>query len=516
MREMISSGNYFLPTINGEIYFDKPLLSYWLIAPFALAGGMSEGAARMPSALAGIGCVLLIFTMGRRLFGERAGLVSAGFLLTTVMFIFWSRTASAEILNVLSVWLMLWAFITGGIDGQLKKLIFLYALAATSAFLKGPVAPAVGFSAIGFYSLVRCVTDLRTGRPSRETVKKAFFSHFKWVASGPGLLSIGVAFLVFAALFLMPVMATGSWQSAELMWRENVLRFVKPFDHVEPPYAYLKHTLVFFAPWSLILLGSLWAARTWPANWAHRWTLLMGLAIFLFFTASGSRRSYYILPLVPALALIAGKALSDWLAKPGAGGGRSLKVAIHLTATLPGLAGIALVSSYFIRDLPHHPVQILLGVISIAGSIIANMLLLRGSRQSGALLVFSLVFVLEVWGFTGGMAAMEEMRSFRSFCREAVVQLQGVEDGKIALLPGGDSSLVFYLDRGPLKTLADPREAALFWREHPDGVVIAESSSLERLSADPAFRNTVATLVQTKGPREKNGNRLAIFRLRPQ
>ena len=122
--------------------------------------------------------------------------------------------------------------------------------------------------------------------------------------------------------------------------------------------------------------------------------------------------------------------------------------------------------------------------------------------------------MLEVWGFTGGMAAMEEMRSFRSFCRGAVVQLQGVEDSKIALLPGGDSSLVFYLNRGPLKTLAGPREAALFWQEHPDGMVIAESPSLDRLSADPAFGNTVTTLVQTKGPRQKSGDRLALFRLR--
>jgi hypothetical protein len=54
-REMMLSGNYFLPTINGIVYFDKPLLSYWAIIPFSLISGVTEASARIPGVLAGIG-----------------------------------------------------------------------------------------------------------------------------------------------------------------------------------------------------------------------------------------------------------------------------------------------------------------------------------------------------------------------------------------------------------------------------------------------------------------------------
>jgi 4-amino-4-deoxy-L-arabinose transferase-like glycosyltransferase len=103
-REMIGSGNYFLPTINGEIYFDKPLFSYWAIIPFALKGGVTEAAARMPGVLAGIMTVILVFVMGRALFGSAAGFLAGMTLLTSFMFISWARTASGEILNLLGIW----------------------------------------------------------------------------------------------------------------------------------------------------------------------------------------------------------------------------------------------------------------------------------------------------------------------------------------------------------------------------------------------------------------------------
>ena len=53
-REMMQTGNYFLPTINGQVYFDKPLLSYWAIIPFSWFTGVTETSARLPGALAGL------------------------------------------------------------------------------------------------------------------------------------------------------------------------------------------------------------------------------------------------------------------------------------------------------------------------------------------------------------------------------------------------------------------------------------------------------------------------------
>ena len=516
VREMLSSGNYFLPTINGEVYFDKPLLSYWITALFAFPGGVTEAVTRLPSALAGIAAVLLIFSMGRRLFDMRTGLISAALLLTSVMFVLWSRSASAELLNVLSIWLMLWAFVTGGIDGKLGKLIFLYCLGAASAFLKGPVAPAVGFSVIGFYSLIRFLTPFAVTRPSFRDVGGTFRAHFRWIVSWQGLISLSAALVLFSGLLLLPVMFTGSWQSVDLMWRENVLRFLKPFDHVEPPYVYLGYAPQFFLPWTLLLFGALWQAKNWPTSWPNRWILLAGLAIFLFFTASGSRRSYYILPLVPALALITGKALSEWLAKPDREGSRAVRASLLATSLLPGLAGIALISAWFVKGLPHHPVQLAVGIFAVAGAVAAALLLLKEKRAHCITLLFLLVFVFEFWGFTGGMAALEEMRTFRSFCREAAADLKGVPDTRIALFPGGDSSLVFYLNRSRLQILANEREVAKFGREFPDGFLIAESKQIERLPKDQGFRDLTIVAAQAKEPYGKRDKDLLLLKFAPK
>lgn len=143
-REMIQGGNYFLPTINGNIYFDKPLLSYWAIVPFSWFTGVTETTARLPGALAGIGTVALVYGLGRRLYGRPAAFLSGMILITTAMFGFWSRTASAELLNVLAIWLMLWVMAREDRTPSFRRYLVFYLVAAVSAFCKGPVAPAVG------------------------------------------------------------------------------------------------------------------------------------------------------------------------------------------------------------------------------------------------------------------------------------------------------------------------------------------------------------------------------------
>src|ERR1700730_8920568 len=67
-REMIRTGNYFWPTINGHLYYDKPLGSYWLvIASTWFTGGLNETASRLPCAIAGLLAVGLLILLARRL-----------------------------------------------------------------------------------------------------------------------------------------------------------------------------------------------------------------------------------------------------------------------------------------------------------------------------------------------------------------------------------------------------------------------------------------------------------------
>src|SRR6185437_8572945 len=75
-REMILNHNYFWPTMNGHVYYDKPLGSYWLVvASTWVTGGMNEAAARLPSALMGLLAVALLIGLGRDLYDRRTGVV---------------------------------------------------------------------------------------------------------------------------------------------------------------------------------------------------------------------------------------------------------------------------------------------------------------------------------------------------------------------------------------------------------------------------------------------------------
>ena len=74
-REMLASGDWLHPTINGQPYFDKPLVSYWFICIVSwLAGVVNTWTARLPSALAGLVTLYCTVRIARQLFDERAGL----------------------------------------------------------------------------------------------------------------------------------------------------------------------------------------------------------------------------------------------------------------------------------------------------------------------------------------------------------------------------------------------------------------------------------------------------------
>jgi 4-amino-4-deoxy-L-arabinose transferase-like glycosyltransferase len=88
--------------------------------------------------------------------------------------------------------------------------------------------------------------------------------------------------------------------------RENVVRYFAPFDHTEPFYTYFIALPQYLFPWSIVFLYALhWAVRDKAsASNARGWLLGSFVLLFVFFTLSGSRRNYYILPLLPYCALL--------------------------------------------------------------------------------------------------------------------------------------------------------------------------------------------------------------------
>src|SRR6185437_13888886 len=76
-RNMLQSGDYFHPKINGSPYFDKPLVGYWVIALTAkVMGALNEWSLRIPSAIAGLVTLWMTMLLGRRLWSRQAGRIA--------------------------------------------------------------------------------------------------------------------------------------------------------------------------------------------------------------------------------------------------------------------------------------------------------------------------------------------------------------------------------------------------------------------------------------------------------
>src|SRR5208283_457020 len=73
-REMLASGDWITPHYNGFAYLDKPAVFFWMVAASFKTFGVSERAARLPSALMGLATLLLVWFLARRMFGDAVGL----------------------------------------------------------------------------------------------------------------------------------------------------------------------------------------------------------------------------------------------------------------------------------------------------------------------------------------------------------------------------------------------------------------------------------------------------------
>jgi len=289
--------------LNNTPYTQKPPLYFWLAALFgAPFGRVTELAARLPSAIAGVVCVALTAWIGRMLLGRSApALLAAGLLATSFRFAFTARRAQLDVLltacelGAIALFLVLETK-RGGIEAARRSPLMIAGLHASlgaAALVKGPV----GWLPLGVFA----------GYLAWEGRARAFRALTPWWS---WILSIGpLAVWAAGAIALAPP------GFAETAIGENIFgRFFAGTSHARPFYYYLYQLPLDFLPWSLLLPFGL--AFVWPAARARtpepkkllrssaRFLIAWAALPVLFFTASAGKRGVYLLPIFPALALI--------------------------------------------------------------------------------------------------------------------------------------------------------------------------------------------------------------------
>ena len=155
-KDMVLSGDWITPTLNGEKFYDKPVLYNWFVSLSFLVFGFNEFAARLPSALLGTGCVLIVYLLARGMFGPTAGLLSGVFLATSGEQMILSRVVVHDIALAFFMTLSLFFFYAGFKREQGRKRYFLlfYASAGFAVLAKGPVGILLPVLIIGLFLLL--------------------------------------------------------------------------------------------------------------------------------------------------------------------------------------------------------------------------------------------------------------------------------------------------------------------------------------------------------------------------
>ena len=335
-REMGQRGDWLLPTVNGEIYPDKPPLLFWGIQLASLpAGRITETSARIPSALAGTGLVLAVYFLTRKALGPRGAFLAAVSLAVSTFFVEQARYVQHDMLLLLGL--------TGGT-------LSLFRIADDEPPRGGWIAAAALFLGFGVLAKGPVALALPALMIAADTLfERRLFRRWGWLLAA-GLLALIPAGTYYALL----VQRHGPELVQSFLFRHNVDRFVEGFDHLHPWWFFFARTPTDLLPVSLFLPAALFLRPEEPARrrLARRMWIWI-LAPLIFFSFSASKRPIYLLPALPAAAILCGAALDAAARDPLRTTGRKLALAAEgIALAALGTAGAA-APLLAVRRAPH-------------------------------------------------------------------------------------------------------------------------------------------------------------------
>lgn len=297
-KEMLDCGEWVVPTLQGEPYLDKPPLMYWLVKLSYMAFGASESSARLVPAICVHLTILAVYLIGRRSLGERSAFWAALLLTVAPAYLAVARLLLLDGLLTLCVTLSVLSGFEAVRTGRLKLNWWIAsAVASGLGFLtKGPIAEILLFPPLVAFAWLSA---------SRLAVGWKNLALFFGIVVG-----INVPWYI-AIYFREPVFLK------YFFWEHNVMRFVQPFDHLQPVWYYAPILLGGLLPGTLLIVpyvrNLLFSSGENRSSAGGFW-LIAGLWCVAFFSVSGSKLPTYILPAFPFLCLALGEfvARSKW------------------------------------------------------------------------------------------------------------------------------------------------------------------------------------------------------------
>ncbi|MDJ0742957.1 MAG: glycosyltransferase family 39 protein [Xenococcaceae cyanobacterium MO_167.B27] len=339
-RQMTVTGNWITPYFNEETRFDKPPLTYWLMAVGYKLIGVNEWAVRLPSAIAGIALIILGFYtlryFGFTNFNSKDGSeakkqrqlwvaawIGSALMGLNLQTIIWGRTGVSDMLLSGCMGSALFCFFLGYtsekknnqlifnnlsavINEQLelpnKWYLLFYILTGLAVLAKGPVGIVLP-GLIIFCFLV-------------------YVNQFWSVVREIKLLwGLAIFLVITVPWYVLVILENGQAYINSFFGYHNFERFTDVVNgHDAPWYFYFIIVLALFAPWSVYLPLGIMRSRWWQYNhWRKQprqyhlkiFAFWWFVCIFVFFSISVTKLPSYVLPLIPAAAILVALLWSD-------------------------------------------------------------------------------------------------------------------------------------------------------------------------------------------------------------
>jgi 4-amino-4-deoxy-L-arabinose transferase-like glycosyltransferase len=506
-HEMLEAGDWITPRFNGGLRTDKPILLYWLMFTSYSLLGENELAARFWSAAAAVGTSLLTYHLGRRLYGPGVGLWSGLAMAACVMFGVSGRAATPDSILIFSTTAVFYLFVRfGGVKGPQSPgeplgrggYLAIYGAMAVAVLAKGPVGFILPSAVIGLYLLCRRELESRPGASAAApqtpwtwyrrllgTLLRTFAPRrfLEVTRSLRPLVLVGALVVIALPWYVaVGVRTEGEWLVG-FLGKHNVTRFTGAMEgHSGSIFYYVVAILVGFFPWSCLLPIGIYRLvlrlRSGEgANPADVFLACWAGLYFTFFSLASTKLPSYVLPCYPALAVITGKLVDEWLTTRG----RVPRVWFGWALGTPAIVGAVLAVGLPI--LAHHllPGEAWLGLVGaplVIGSC-AFAWLLRSGRAAWIPPAFALMAVVFVTSLVGGAASRISRHSTSPAIVRAAREASGPEAPLIAFRHY-EPTLVYY-SRGVVPTVDTAEQLLAELRRRPGACVVTRDEHLADL-----------------------------------
>lgn len=369
-REMVATGDWITPRLNGLKYFEKPPLQTWMNALTFEVFGLGDWQARLWTGLCGLFGILMTAYAGTRVFGRRIGF-HAGLVLASSLF--WAALGHVNTLDMglagmmtLTLASLLLAQRDDATERQQRNwMLACWAGMALAVLSKGLIGIVLPGAVLVLYTLL-----------SRD------WAIWKRLHFGVGLL---LFFAITTPWFVLVSLKNPEFLNFFFI-HEHFQRFTSKVHHRAGPWYYFIPILILgIAPWLGVVLQSLWTAQREPAQrfQPKKMLLVWAVFIFFFFSISGSKLPSYILPIFPALALLIAchleKASDKALMITAAMVALFAAIGLGFVAKIPELASNAYEKPIYQAYLP----WVVAGaVLALAGGLLATVLVRRNREWS--------------------------------------------------------------------------------------------------------------------------------------